>query len=342
VPEFTPRRWRRFLRSGGRAAELASPEARSLGNRLGIGRKEAGLLARALVRTDPAREQERAGQAGIEIDVWGAPGYPGSLLQLEDPPPALFRRGELLPCDERAVAIIGSRRATRYGLRVARILAGDLARAGVTIVAGLARGIDGAAHEAALDAGGRTVAVLGSGLLEPYPPEHVFLLERVVAGGAVLSEFPLRAPPLQQHFPRRNRLLAALSAAVLVVEAALRSGTHGTVRHALDLGRSVLAVPGAVDSAASQGTLRMLQEGAAPVGCAEDVFAALGWCSTASTDLPEDERALLDALPEEGATADEMSVQNGLREEVAAGLLLTLEVRGLVERCDGGRYVARG
>jgi DNA processing protein len=341
VPGFTPRRWRRFLDHGGDPAQLATGGPRALAQRLAMGRAEAAALAGELRRADPERELAAAAAAGVEVFSWGADGYPRALSDLADPPPVIYRRGELLGCDAQAVAVIGSRRATPYGLRIARTLAGDLARAGVTIVAGLARGIDAAAHEAALAAGGRTTAVLGSGLLQPYPPEHLGLLERVAGAGAVLSEFPLHAPPLARHFPQRNRLVAALAVAVVVVEAAERSGALGTVRHALDLGRTVLAVPGPVDQDTSRGTLRLLHEGATPVGSAQDVFAALGWCEVASATLARSERVVLEALGEQGMAPKDVAHATGMAEEVAAGLLVTLEVRGLVVRREGGRYEVR-
>jgi DNA processing protein len=341
VPAFTPRRWRRFVERGGDPAALADPSAVRLGPLLGVGRPEAVALARALARADPGRELSQAAAAGIRILAWDDRDYPAALRELADPPPAVYLRGRLLECDRNAVAVVGARRATRYGQRIARMLAGDLARAGVTVVGGMARGIDAAAHAGALDADGRTVAVLGSGLLQPYPEDNVPLMERAARSGAILSEFPLQAPPARAHFPRRNRLVAALSLAVVVVEAGARSGAHSTVRHALDCGRTVMAVPGPVDSALSRGTLTLLQEGAAPVGSATDVFAALGWCTVARSDLPDAERQVLDALGEEGATASEAARVLGMREEVVAGYLVTLEVRGLVTRESGSRYAPR-
>ncbi|MHC4133668.1 MAG: DNA-processing protein DprA [Planctomycetota bacterium] len=338
VPGFTPRRWRRFVDRAGDPALLAAGDLRPLARWLGIGRSEAAALARELRRADPARELDAAAAAAVAVHPWGEEGYPRALYDLADPPPVVYQRGELLGCDAQAVAVVGSRRATPYGLRIARTLAGDLARAGVTIVAGLARGIDAAAHQAALEAGGRTLAVLGSGLLEPYPPEHVGLLEQVAGAGAALSEFPLHAPPLPRHFPQRNRLIAALTVAVVVVEATERSGALSTVRHALDLGRTVLAVPGPVDQETSRGTLRLLYEGATPVGSAQDVFAALGWCPVAAATLPRSEREALEALGEQGGAPKDVARATGMTEEVAAGLLVTLEVRGLVARREGGRY----
>lgn len=341
VPAFTPRLWRRFVDRGGDPAALSAGDPSGLARALGLRHDEARSLARDLLRADPARELAAARSRGVEVVPWGAPAYPPSLRQLADPPPVLFVRGALLPCDARAVAVIGSRHATRYGLRVARALAGDLARAGVTVVSGLARGIDATAHMAALAAGGRTVAVLGSGLLNPYPPDHLDLLEEIAASAAVLSEFPLHASPLRRHFPQRNRLIAALSLGTLVVEASPTSGALGTVRHALDLGRAVMAVPGPVDEECSLGTLRLLQEGAAPIGSAQDVFAALGWCVQGSASLPEGERQVLEALGPDGALPRDVALALGMPEEVAAGHLVTLEIRGLVSREEGGRYVSR-
>jgi DNA processing protein len=253
APSFTPRRWRRYLDGGGGLVEAAGAGAGLLARRLRMGHGEARKLAREIRRCDPAPELEEAARTGVGIVAWGQPGFPSAFGALADPPPVLYVRGSLHADDGVAAAVVGSRRATDYGLRVARTLGADLARAGVTVVAGLARGIDAAAHRGALEAGGRTVAVLGSGLLEPYPPEHIGLIENIAASGAVVSEFPLHAPPRPAHFPQRNRLVAALSLAVVVVEAAERSGALSTARHALDLGREVVAVPGCVDSPVSQG-----------------------------------------------------------------------------------------
>ncbi len=341
APSFTPRRWRRYLDSGGRLVEAAGAGPGLLARRLRMGLGEARKLAREIKGCDPESEIEEAARAGVEIVAWGQPGYPCAFGALADPPPVLYLRGSLGSDDGVAAAIVGSRRATEYGLRVARVLGGDLARAGVTVVAGLARGIDAAAHRGALEAGGRTLAVLGSGLLEPYPSEHVGLIENIVASGAVVSEFPLRMPPRPTHFPQRNRLVAALSLAVVVVEAAERSGALSTARHALDLGREVVAVPGPVDSPVSQGTLRLLQEGAAPIGSAQDLFHALGWCDAGPTDLPGEERRVLDVLAEGGATAEAVAREAKMPEEVAAGHLLALEVRGLVVRTEDGMFFAR-
>ncbi|MGQ0614849.1 MAG: DNA-processing protein DprA [Planctomycetaceae bacterium] len=341
VPGAPPRLARVFGEGGGGLFQAVRAGPRALQRRLGLSHEAARELARAIARADPAPELEEAVQKGIEVRPLGGEAYPAALAPLSDPPPALWLRGSLLPCDGVAVALVGSRDATPYGRRIAHALAADLGRAGVTVISGLARGIDAAAHEGALSAAGRTVAVLGSGLLEPYPPEHLGLLERIAQQGAVLSEFPLHTPPRPLHFPRRNRLIAALALATVVVEAGPGSGALGTARHALDLGREVLAVPGPVDSPQSEGTLRLLREGAAPVASARDIFAALGWCAAGPLQLPAEERRVLEALGEGPMLAEEAAQAARLPVEAAAGLLVTLEVRGLVVRGVDGRYRAR-
>jgi DNA processing protein len=199
----------------------------------GIGPKLCQAIARANETIDVATEQALCREQAIEILVEGEPPYPRPLREIEDPPGLLFMKGKLLPQDEMAVAIVGSRHATQYGLAQAERLAGSLARAGRTIISGLARGIDGAAHRGALAAGGRTIAVLGSGVLNIYPPEHKALAEEVAARGALLSESPPRAEPLAGMFPQRNRIISGMSLGVIVVEAALASGALITARHAM-------------------------------------------------------------------------------------------------------------
>ena len=291
------------------------------------------------MRIEPVLDQ--AARLGVRPVSWGDADYPAVLRRLDQPPPAFFVKGQLPHPEDRVVAIVGSRKATRYGLRLARTLATDLARAGFVVVSGMARGIDAAAHEAALAAGGRTVAVLGSGFLRPYPPEHLDLVERVAGGGAVLSEFPLDAPPLRANFPRRNRIVAALCEAVLVVEAGRKSGALSTARHASDLGIEVLAAPGPVDREQSLGTLALLRDGATPLASIQDVFASLGFCDPARLDLPDAELAVLEVLLAGAAAASEVAEALEWSDDVAAGHLVTLEIRGLVERETGGRYVVR-
>ena len=204
------------------------------------------------------------------------PAYPAALGRICDPPGVLFCQGKLEPRDELAVAVVGSRRCTVYGRQQAERLAGVLARAGLTIVSGLARGIDAAAHRGALEAGGRTIAVLGTGLANIYPPEHAELAAAIARNGAVLSEVPLDTAPLPGLFPQRNRIIAGLSMGVVVVEASRNSGALHTVRHALEQGREVFAVPGRIDSLASEGCHDILRDGATLVRHADDILQGLG------------------------------------------------------------------
>ena len=201
---------------------------------------------------------------------------PGCSRRSVDPPGVLFVRGSFLPRDALSIAIVGSRHATHYGLAQAERLASGLARAGLTITSGLARGVDAAAHKGALAAGGRTVAVLGSGVLNIYPPEHRDLAEQVVSNGAVVSEAAPHSEPFSGAFPQRNRIISGMSLGVIVVEASLRSGALITARHAMEQGREVFAVPGRVDSRMSQGCHRLIRDGAKLVESIDDVLEELG------------------------------------------------------------------
>jgi len=201
--------------------------------------------------------------------------YPVLLRNITDPPPVLYVDGELEPVDVQAVAIVGSRHATLYGIRIARTLAEELSRLGFTIVSGMARGIDRMAHEGAIAAGGRTLAVLGCGLDVAYPPDHTQLRAQVAEAGALLTEFPLGSPPLAAHFPRRNRILSGLSLGVIVVEAAEGSGSLITAKLAAEQGREVFAVPGPIDAPTSRGTHGLLKQGAKLTETVDDILDEL-------------------------------------------------------------------
>lgn len=245
-------------------------------------------------------------ELGVHLVLEGEPEYPAGLRTIPDPPGLLFIWGELLPEDAEAVAIVGSRHATRYGLTQAERLAASLAHAGYTIISGLARGIDAAAHRGALSVGGRTIAVLGGGLGKIYPPEHASLAAEIAKQGAVISEYPIRATPLASSFPQRNRIVSGMSRGVVVVEAALRSGALGTVQHALDQGREVFAVPGPIDSPLSQGCHRLIRDGAKLTECAEDVIDELRTLPPAGSGVRRvSSRSLFDLLAESEATGAE-------------------------------------
>ena len=273
--------------------------------------------------------------------------YPAALRTIADPPPVLYVRGTVRPGDARAVAVVGTRRASAYGAQAARYLAGGLARNGVTVVSGLARGIDAVAHDAALLAGGRTLAVLGCGVDVIYPPEHRRLAERIVGSGALLAEVPPGTPPLRFHFPRRNRIISGLCAGVVVVEGREDSGALITACAALEQGRDVFAVPGPIFDPRTAAPHGLLRDGAAPVTRVEDILNALGW-PVEHAGLPdavpalegEEERvfAHLDLTPQ---TPDAIAARSQLSAAAVARSLVALECRGLVMALPGQRYVRR-
>jgi DNA processing protein len=266
----------------------------------------------------------------------GEASFPARLATTADPPLGVFLRGEV--SGARAVALVGARRATAYGREVAEYLGRELAAAGVAVVSGMARGVDAAAHRGALAAGGPTVAVWGAGPDRVYPPEHAPLAEKIAASGCLLTEYPPGAPPLAHHFPERNRLIAGLAEAVIVVEADERSGALITARLALDEGREVLAVPGSVFSRLSAGPNGLLRAGAAPVLSADDVLAAIGLPPRAAA-AGGPEPALLALIPAgEAVTVDRLAAASGLPVAQVLEGLLALELAGRVAREADGRY----
>jgi len=288
----------------------------------------------------------RIAVAREEIDVQAD--YPRALREIDDPPGILFLRGELLPQDALAIAVVGSRHATQYGLAQAERLAGSLARAGFTIVSGLARGIDAAAHRGALAAGGRTLAVLGSGLLNLYPPEHAELAEQIWNQGAVMSEAPPRSPPLSGAFPQRNRIITGLSLGVLVVEASTKSGALISARHAMEQNREVFAVPGRVDNRMARGCHRLIRDGAKLVETADDILEELGPLAApaergdgeaihhpAELLLNELEQKVLAAITSDPSTIDAVVVASGLPTGQVLSTISVLEMRRLVRRISG-------
>jgi DNA processing protein len=282
---------------------------------------------------------------GISIVPYGSPGYPALLSATPDPPAMLFVRGAAgCLTGGRNVAVIGSRRSSLYGRRVARSISRELASAGVTVVSGLARGIDSEAHEGALDAGGETAAVLGSGVDVIYPPEHTKLARRVEAAGALVSEYVPGTRPERFNFPARNRIISGLSLGVVVVEAGERSGTMITVGTALDQGREVFAVPGEITRTTSTGTNRLLKEGAVLVTSADDVLETLGLQGVRSSGraLPAVEGELAGAvirlLSGEPMNFDLMVRRLGVDTASLQSELLVLEMQGHVVRRPGELY----
>ena len=275
LPGVGPKRFQQLLDHFGsiQAAWNATPT--QLGQ-AGIDRRTAAAIAEGRGQIDPDREAERLAAAAITVLTWmDEECYPPLLRTIAAPPPVLYVRGEITAQDLSAIAMVGTRRLTTYGRNIATRLAGDLASAGLTIVSGLARGIDGHAHRAALKHGGRTLAVLGHGLDTIYPAEHRTLAAEVAAQGAFLSEYPPGVGPAAEHFPVRNRIISGLALATVVVEAGEASGALITARAAADEGRDVFAVPGPVTSPTSRGCHQLIQEGAGLVSEAQDILDAL-------------------------------------------------------------------
>ncbi|MEB3327938.1 MAG: DNA-processing protein DprA [Candidatus Sericytochromatia bacterium] len=300
----------------------------------------AVLAARAALDPVAAWTQDR--RRGYRVLPRPDPAYPQALLDLADPPPVLWLRGEgTLP--DRAVAVVGARAASPYGLRQARRLGAELAGAGVQVVSGAAEGVDRAAHEGALSAG-PTVAVLGCGGDQVYPAHHAALYRAIAARGVLVSELPPEAPPRPGHFPRRNRLIAALTRATVVVEARARSGSLITAGLAAELGREVLAVPGPVGEPGSEGPHGLLRDGAGLAEGAADVLAACGWPLPGPAPggplapASPAEQALLRALGPEAVSFDTLAARLGLGPDALAAHLTTLELAGRLQALPGGRY----
>jgi DNA processing protein len=319
----------------------------------GVGPKLLGNLLKARHDGSAAKELARCREQGVGVLVPDLPGYPRPLTTIPDPPGVLFVRGNLAPADALAIAVVGTRHASSYGVRHAERLAGALARAGYTIVSGLARGIDAAAHRGALNAGGRTLAVLGSGVLNVYPPEHSKLAEEIIARGALLSESPPLAPPMGYAFPQRNRIITGLSLGVLVVEAGEHSGALISARHALEQNREVFAMPGPIDNPESRGCHQLIRDGAKLVQCVEDILEELGPLAEpaqvadniavhhpAELQLNELERQVLQAIPAETGSIDNVIVSSGLPAHRVLAIVSVLEMRKLIRRVSGN-LVAR-
>ncbi|NLM51457.1 MAG: DNA-protecting protein DprA [Firmicutes bacterium] len=292
---------------------------------------------------DPFRELKRCQSLGINVLTLKDENYPELLKVIHDPPPVLYYRGRLAVLNSIAVAVVGSRKATAYGKATAEKISGDLARAGVVIVSGMARGIDTSAHLGALKGQGQTVAVLGCGLDICYPPENKSLREKIVQSGAIVSEFPLGTPPKPAHFPRRNRILSGLSQAVVVVEAAQKSGALITADCALEQGRDVFAVPGSINSPYSKGCHKLLKEGAAVAENADDILQALGLQPARKAEDPgeisEQAAAVLAKLEYEPVHFDTIVTACGLSAAELAIVLIELELKGMIKKMPGNFFL---
>ena len=290
------------------------------------------------------RQVERA---GAQVLTWDTSDYPALLRQIDGAPPVLFVRGTLTPADEWSVAMVGTRKATVYGREVAHRLAIDLVQNRVTLVSGLARGIDSIVHKAALEAGGRTLAVLGSGVDYIYPAEHRKLAEAIVENGALISDYPLGTRPEAANFPARNRIISGLSLGVVVVEAGMKSGALITADFALDHGRDVFAVPGSILSPASAGCNRLLRDGANIVTEVGDILEPLHLDQVSEKQLAREilpanatEAAILERLTAEPRHLDELSREIELPVEMISSTLVMMELKGMTRQVAPLQYVA--
>lgn len=355
LPGIGPVKITRLLEYFGSAAKVIGASENELQRVNGIGGETAKLIRGWEDLVDPSKELAEAEERGIKIVTQEDESYPKHLLHAYDAPILLYVWGDILPRDRYAISVVGSRRTTTYGVNVTKKLSYQLAHAGFTIVSGLARGIDTKAHEAALAAKGRTIAVIGSGLACLYPPENLELAERIADGnGAVISEFPLHRSPDKLTFPMRNRIVAAWCQAVLVTECPAWSGSLITANLASEYGKAIFAVPGPIDKPSSAGCHQLIRDGATLVADASHIIDDLGELPFARRELegevrsevpelPVEEARILEFLPEgEEMGVDRLIEATGLASSVVTAGLLKLEMRRLVRALPGFRFARRG
>ena len=296
------------------------------------------------------RELALVNEVGAWLLTLDDPRYPRRLKEIYDPPPVLYVRGEVKESDSLAVAIVGSRKTTPYGRWITEKIARDLAKQGVTIVSGMARGIDSLAHWGAISAGHRTIAVLGCGVDVIYPRENRPLLSKIIEQGAVISEFPIRCPPEAGHFPKRNRIISGLAMGVIVIEAGEKSGSLLTAGYALEQGRDVFAVPGNVGASGSRGTNQLIKEGAKVVLSSQDILEEIipQWSreeerdpEEPKNDLTDAERRICDLLGGTPLHIDAIIRESGLDAGKASSVLLNLELKGLIAQWPGKCFTRR-
>ena len=352
VPGIGPRHQRDLLSYFETPGKILSASIAELEQVSGIGPKLA-MQIQTTRRSSEAENQWRlCCEHGFELLQLGTDQYPKNLAQVDDAPLLLFCRGDVQERDEMSIGIVGSRRCTVYGQQQAEKLARGLAMAGLTIVSGLARGIDAAAHRGALAAGGRTIAVSATGLLNVYPPEHADLAEQIAEYGAIVTENRLEQPPSSGLFPQRNRIISGLSLGVIIIEANRRSGALHTSRHAMEQGREVMAVPGRIDSLASEGCHDLIRDGVTLIRHADDVLEALSPLiqpvKTAQSEevrsprelvLSDQQRAILNLVTNDPQHLDEIIRQAGIDASRVLATLTILEMKPMVRRLPGGLLI---
>jgi DNA processing protein len=349
VPNLGPVRLRKLLEVFETPERVLRATVSELRRVDGVGPEVAEGIAGWESQIDLAGELRRIEEFGAKVLTRESSEYPRDLQEIYNPPIVLYVWGALTDRDHRAVSVVGSRKTSHYGLDCAKKLSYQLAYAGLSVVSGLARGIDTAAHQGALAAKGRTIAVIGSGLMDLYPPENRGLAEKIAESGAVVSEFPMTFPPDRQTFPYRNRIVAGWGQGVLVVEAGLNSGALITASQAIDHGRQVYAVPGQIDRPTSAGTNRLIQQGAKLVTGAEDILDDLNLLippdsaarsqSVTSGELTAEEQAVLETLDAGEASLDDLVTKTRLPIQKVSSTLLALEMKRRVKALPGQHFV---
>jgi len=326
---------------------------RQLASVPGIPRKVIELLLEKRNLLNPEEEMRKLEKNGITVVAENERGYPSKLRHIYDPPPILYVRGNVGVLSMPMVAVVGARKASYYGLKVAENISRDLSQAGLCIVSGLARGIDTAAHRGALGISNPTVAVLGCGLDVVYPRENKKVLDEIIEKGAVISEFPPGTPPVAGNFPQRNRLISGVSEGVLVIEAAENSGSLITTDFALEQGRDVFAVPGQVTNRLNRGAHRLIKQGARLVEGADDILEELGWCTAKGysvisggphdtnriTELTAGEKRVYNIISDDPVSEEVIIVRSGIETPEVMSMLVLMEIKGLIRQLPGRRYV---
>lgn len=347
-------RIRLLINEFGSAAKVIAQNKSALMRVKSIGEKIADNIGNWQKTFDLKKEISLIGANKVKVVTIFDDDYPRLLKEIYDPPIVMYVRGTLVPEDKNAIGVVGSRWASYYGRETAERLSRDLARRGITIVSGLARGVDTCAHGGALKGGGRTLAILGNGLTVSYPPENKELADAIAEKGAVISEFPMETIPDRKNFPKRNRVISGLSLGVVVVEAAKRSGALITAGHALEQNRTVFSVPGRIDAVSSSGSNDLIKQGAKVVTNAEDVLEEFEYVLPAhiaargeKTDTPrpapsgltEKEKKLYDFLTEEKVSIDTLIGKSGLPAGEVSGALLSLELKDLIKQLPGKEFM---
>ncbi len=349
IKDIGPVMARRLINTFGSAREVFRQDEKSLMDVEGIGQQRARAIKEFNKWKDAEAIIKKCSDFNIEIINSSSNLYPENLKTIPDPPLILYMIGKPLPQDNLAIAIVGSRRTSDYGRRVAEKLSRELSELGITIVSGLARGIDTIAHTGSLKSGGRTIGVFGSGLDRPYPPENKELIKKIIDNGYVISEFPPGTPPNKENFPQRNRLISGLSLAVIVVEAEAKSGALITAGYGLEQGREVFAVPGGIFLKTSQGTNNLIKKGAKPVTSINDIIEELAprlkgiikiqqVPQEAQLEFSDREKAIINIMTEEPMHIDEITRRCGRPISEISSILLELELKGAVRQLQGKRF----